>query len=279
MSLPEISVVIPSYDRPQALARCLAALEAQSLDRDRYEIVVVDDGTEPPLRVPAFPRVRLLRQPNAGPAAARNHGAREARAPRLAFTDDDCAPAPAWLGAMLGATLRQPGALAAGRTLNAVRDNVFSQSSQDVVSFLQTEGEMSGTPFVASNNLALDRAEFLRLGGFPETYRGAGGEDRAFCLAWARAGHRVVPVPRAVVHHHHAMGWRGFWRQHAAYGRGSARFHTEEGAPAPSLRQRVAFTLRLLAWPLRGDPPGATLRRSALLAFAQVATAWGRLRA
>lgn len=76
---PSVSVVVPTCGRPELLSRCLQALERQSLPRDRYEIIVLEDSA---------------RQ---GPAAVRNRGWRRACAPIVAFTDDDCAPNPDWL--------------------------------------------------------------------------------------------------------------------------------------------------------------------------------------
>src|SRR5687768_8796137 len=75
-----VSVVVPTCGRPELLARCLAALEKQTLPQQAYEVLVVDDGA--------------LRS---GPAAARNRGWRRARAPVVAFTDDDTEPRPDWL--------------------------------------------------------------------------------------------------------------------------------------------------------------------------------------
>jgi GT2 family glycosyltransferase len=277
---PQISLIVPSYSRPAAARRCVEALLGQTLGAERYEIVVVDDGSPAPLALPDawlapghLPAVRLIRQPNAGPAAARNRGAEAARGRFLAFTDDDCAPMPRWAAALLAALEEQPDALVGGRTVNALPGNLFSAASQDVVSFLQAHGEASGDPFFASNNLALARAAFQEVGGFDSAYRGAGGEDRAFCRAWAASGRAAVEVPGAVVRHFHALTLRSFWRQHAAYGRGAARFHgTGNGSRAP-----LAFYARLVGFPLREGFAARPLVRSALLGLAQVATAWGRV--
>ena len=99
---PLFSVVIPTYGRPRQLTACLQSLARLDDSRGAFEVIVVDDGSEtPPQAAIAAAGVRLdvalLQQSHAGPAAARNAGALKARGAFLAFTDDDCQPAPDWL--------------------------------------------------------------------------------------------------------------------------------------------------------------------------------------
>ena len=119
-----VSVVVPTYRRPRQLQACLEALAAQTM-QEPWEVVVVDDGSpEPP--VPSVESLvasrgwQLVRQPNAGPSAARNRGVREARGEFIAFTDDDCLPEPAWLNMLLQEARSRPHALVGGTTVNAV---------------------------------------------------------------------------------------------------------------------------------------------------------------
>src|SRR5690242_1278529 len=102
---PTYSVVVPTYQRGAALERCLDALASQTLERDRFEVIVVDDGSVTPpraavARAAASLDVRLIEQANAGPASARNAGARAARGEYVVFTDDDCIPDAGWLRAI-----------------------------------------------------------------------------------------------------------------------------------------------------------------------------------
>lgn len=94
---PTFSIVVPTYRRPQALRRCLAALSRLDYPRERFEVLVVDDGSDEspePIVTEARGTVnaRLIQQDHAGPARARNRGAAEATGTFLAFTDDDCEP-------------------------------------------------------------------------------------------------------------------------------------------------------------------------------------------
>src|SRR3954463_4274307 len=103
---PEISVVVPSHERPLRLRWLLNALEEQTLDRDRWELVVVHDSRgdeterlldEHPLHAAGVLRHRRLEAGTGSPSRQRNVGWRMARAPLIAFTDDDCRPEPEWL--------------------------------------------------------------------------------------------------------------------------------------------------------------------------------------
>ncbi len=100
---PGVSVVVPTRDRPDRLAVCLAALGRQTAPT--LEIVVVDDASRDAAAVAAVvaavPGARLVRGEGRGPAAARNAGVAAARAPIVCLTDDDCEPVPGWAAALV----------------------------------------------------------------------------------------------------------------------------------------------------------------------------------
>ena len=269
---------MPTFQRPERLAACLDALRAQDAEAKghAYEIVIVDDGSEPPADVSLAEEsgqavaVRFLRQENAGPAVARNRGARAARGAVLAFTDDDCRPAPGWLSAMIAASEAAPTALLGGRTVNGETRNIYAAASQDLISYLDAEDRQ----YFASNNIACRREAFDALGGFADGFPLAGGEDRDLGLRWGASGRPIASVPGAVVAHHHALTPRGFWRQHANYGRGARHMRALGEAGGGHAFAALGWYARLVSWPVRTRQERG-LRRAALLAAAQVATAWG----
>jgi glycosyltransferase involved in cell wall biosynthesis len=234
-SAPLISVIIPTHDRPEQLERCLAALARQTCGTSVFEVVVVDDGGR---RRPgpvvaaktAALRLRLLTQPNRGPAAARNLGARHARGRLLAFIDDDCWPAADWLTVLGEHFARIPGALLGGRTVNALPHNPFAATSQLIYEMAcrYYNGGAGNTPLFSSNNLAVDRAVFTGVGGFDDSLRTS--EDRELSDRLVFRGHRVVSVPEAIVYHAHDLRFRTFCRQHFEYGRGSFQYHRVRAA-------------------------------------------------
>ena len=114
-----VSVIIPTRNRPAELRACLEALEQQNFPLERFEVVVVDDGSSaPPISlIESFGgriRASLVAQANAGPAAARNAGARRAAGEIVAFTDDDCRPERDWVGTLAARIDDDPDALVGG---------------------------------------------------------------------------------------------------------------------------------------------------------------------
>ena len=123
-AIPEVSVVFATHDRAERVAMLIESLRRQTIDRSRFEVIAVDDGSRdhtPRVLAEAAERgdldLRVMRRETAeGPASARNQGWRGARAPLIAFTDDDCVASPGWLEAGLAALKAEPGCFVQGRT-------------------------------------------------------------------------------------------------------------------------------------------------------------------
>jgi len=249
-------IVIPSYNRPRELARCLESLER--LQGGPWPVVVVDDGSREPLdRICArYDNVRLVRQDNTGPAGARNRGAREADGhDLLLFLDDDCDPDPAWANRLVEAQGGNPKRLAGGRVINALPGNMYSAASQSLCSFLYdyylaTDSEMT---FFTTNNMCCRREDFLALGGFDEGFSLAAAEDRDFSMRWRDGGGELLYVSDAIVAHAHDLSFASFWRQHRNYGRGARHLHLtmdRRNDPRPKI-ESVRFYLGMMRSPFR----------------------------
>lgn len=282
---PTVSVVVPTFRRPGPLGRCLQSLAQLDYPRDRLEVIVVDDGGQDLSAtglsdlLPGVP-VRLVIQPvNSGPATARNRGAREASGALLAFTDDDCRPHPAWLLDLATAVEEQPTALVGGRVDNALSHNPFAVASQDLVNYLigYFPEARSLRPFFTSNNMACRRDDFLRLGGFDETFRFSAGEDRDLSERWAAEIGPLRHLAGAVVDHHHELTLGRFVRQHHYYGRGAvhlARRRHRRGQERPR-PEPLAFYGGMLAAPIRRHGWRRGSRVAGLTALSQVASMTG----
>ena len=209
-TVPEVTVVVPTRNRARLLGRLLAALEEQTLDPARFEVVVVDDssddGTADLLArtlADTGLRLRSLRTcRRRGPAAARNLGWRSSQAPVVAFTDDDCVPAPTWLEAGMAA-LGSGARCVVGRTapdpaqLRRARRAFARSISVESVRFYET------------CNVFYRRDDLASVGGFDERFRRPSGEDTALGLTLAERGVASTFTPEALVHHEvWSPGWR-----------------------------------------------------------------------
>ena len=111
----------------------------QDYPSTRYEIVIANDGGEPPrlagLQEAGGPPIRILHLSKGGPAAARNRGAAVADGSLLAFTDDDYRPRPDWLAALAREAAKAPDAVLGGYTRNGIGNNPFAEASRVLIDF------------------------------------------------------------------------------------------------------------------------------------------------
>jgi len=268
---PDVSVIVPTFRRPEALATLLEALATQT-DAGRFEAVVVDDGggiDDRTLRSASENGVRVLERDHGGPGAARNAGAATARGRFLAFTDDDCEPRPDWVEGLRRRLEANPGCAFGGRIVDARPESTFAIANRVIADHLDRWLNDAGRSprFYPTMNLGLARDRFLSIGGFDESFRLAGGEDRELCQRWLDRGGRLAPAPEAVVVHDHPLDLPGFWRQHMNYGRGARTLRRRR---ARGDLERPGFYRELLLRGLRHGP-----RVFALLLVSQAATAVG----
>jgi GT2 family glycosyltransferase len=186
-----VTVVVPTVDRVELLDRCLAALSDQELAAD--EVIVVHDGDAGVVellegwgqRLP----LRSLQVKERGASAKRNAGWRAAQHGLIAFTDDDCAPVPGWVGALAKAS----GDLLSGPVA------AHPDDSQTASVFGRTIEVDEAGPYFPAANLAVTRALLGRVGGFDTAL--AAGEDTDLAWRVQEAGGVATWVPDALVHH------------------------------------------------------------------------------
>ena len=285
---PRISIVIPTYARPcRKLAACLESCTQLDYPRDRFEVIVVDDGSEQvPEEVthPFLDRIDvvLLTQQHAGPAMARNTGAAQAKGEYLAFTDDDCACDPDWLNALANGFTDKPEWVLGGRTLNALPTNLYSAASQILIAYLYSyyNSVPEQARFFTTNNLAVADEGFHAVGGFDTLYIRAAAEEREFCDRWSYHGRRMAFVPEAVIHHFHTLSLSTFSRQHFDYGRGAYQFRKARACrdAAPIRVEPASFYLNMLRFPFGRAKGVGVLSVMMLLVVSQVANAAGFFR-
>jgi glycosyltransferase involved in cell wall biosynthesis len=202
---PEISVVIPTYRRPDLLQRCLAPLLKQTLDPLLYEIIVVDDGQTEDTRAlvenlaaatQGRPRLRYLRpEGTRGPAAARNRGWRAAMGEVVAFTDDDTQPHEDWLRQGLRAMTP-----ISGRVPMAVRGRVQVPVPPALTDHARMTQGLEAAEFVTANCF-VRRAALEQVGGFDERFKRAWREDSDLHFKLLKAFGPIDKAPMAMVQH------------------------------------------------------------------------------
>lgn len=283
---PLFSVVVPTFGRPEQLSACLQALASLDFPRDRFEVIVADDGcpaeTERVVRDFSRLNIQLVKQAHSGPAAARNAGVARARGKYLAFTDDDCAPDRSWLRVLEPILRVSPGAAIGGKTVNSVKHSVYSEASQVLIDYLYSyfNGAPAEARFFTTNNMALAAEKFRAIGGFDASFPLAAAEDREFCERWRENGLDLVYVEDAVVYHGHYLTFRSFCQQHFNYGRGALHLHRVR-ARNGELRVRLqpfSFYRNLLLHPLANGMSLRGLRLSILLFISQAVYGVGYFR-
>jgi len=196
---PELSVVVATRDRAAGLAVLLEALAGQTLRRERFEIVVVDDGSADGTAelLARAPVDRAIRVPvPGGPAAARERGWREATGSLIVFTDDDCRPEPGWLAALLDAHRAAPGAIVQGRT----RPEPAGEEALAGPRAYSIRVDGLG-PFFETCNVAYPRELLVRAGGFDGAITTAGAEDADLAMRALATGSGALFAPEALVNH------------------------------------------------------------------------------
>lgn len=259
------SVIVPVYNGSQTIERCVNALAEQTVAPACYEIIVVDDGSKDDTAqtvnawIAAHPHhiARLVQQPNAGPAAARNHGAQVAQAPLLLFTDADCAPLPTWIAELT--------AVFADQTVIGAKGAYLTEQSALAPRFVQAEYEdrydrmrhQTQIDFIDTYSAAYRREIFLENGGFDAIFTTASVEDQEFSFRLAQKGYRLVFAPSAQVRHVHDTSLWEYGRRKYYIGYWKAlltRWHPERMVQDSHTPQVLKVQIVLLALIIAGLP-------------------------
>jgi glycosyltransferase involved in cell wall biosynthesis len=247
---PRVTVVVPVCNGASTLEACLTALEAQDYPRDRYDVLVVDNGsTDGTVRIAQRigAQVRFETRTRSS-YAARNRGLACARGEWVAFTDADCVPARDWLTKLMAETADPSVGGVAGRVVAhqpstvlerfAERRRQVSQDASMACRFL---------PYAITANVAYRRSVLEALGGFDERLTSGGDADLAWRLQ--QSGRGTLRFNRdAVVAHKHRDRLGALIRQHRLYGYGTARLYARYPGYRKSLGDEAWFWLRRSIW-------------------------------
>ena len=244
MRSPVISVIIPTFNRSEILEKCLLALHHQSIERDRYEVIVVDDGstdqTEKVVHATrsVFSGIRYLKKDNRGPAAARNLGIRNSKGEILLFIGDDVIASP-----------------------DLVREHVrwhkenYPRDHIAILGFVTWSPEIKVTPFMKwlehggpqfgyyrfvhgqdvppgdlyTANVSYKKSFLLRHSLFDEDFSYAAFEDSELGLRLSKKGLIGIFNKKAFAYHHHPMTFSSYCRRMENVGAASLLLYEKLG--------------------------------------------------
>ena len=248
----EIAIIVSTFERLGHLRRCLASIEAQRGVDGRFEVVVTDDGSrdgtvefleDACARAPFPMRFTTHAHDGFRLALCRNRGVAESAAPYILFTDGDCILPPEHIRAHLAA--RRIGRVVGGDSIRLDRARTESIDEESLrrgcfpraapvgevirVAMKSARAKLYQAfrtpmrPRLTGNNIGLWRADFLRVNGFDEAYRGWGFEDRDLQCRLERVGLRVWSIlartrPLHLWHEpHRTFARNGIGTQNLAY--------------------------------------------------------------
>lgn len=199
---PQFSVIVPVWNGRDSIARCLQALAAQTYPRDRFEVIVVDNGSDDGTAEVArgFDDVTVLSETKPGSYAARNHGLAQARGEYVFFTDADCIPRPNWIEAGAAAAQRHPDAGVIAGPVELFREGpggAMCAQYERMFSFRQSQTITEGRCTTA--NWLCRRSIMQSLGGFNDELRSGG--DWEFSQRITRAGYAPAYAEDMAVDH------------------------------------------------------------------------------
>lgn len=242
--MTSLSVVVPTYRRPDTLFRVLDGLGTQTSPPD-FEVVVVDDGSGDltPVRLREYRApypLRWFSQENSGPARARNRGVEESRGEIVLFLGDDTVPEPQFLSvhARAHAERRDHPVAVLGYT-TWPRERRVSPFLHHINEYglqfgygLIDDPESVPFNFFYTSNISLSRRLLVDAGLFDTTFPHAAWEDIEIAYRLTREGLKIVYRPEAVARHYHEITFRSFRRRQGKSGEAAAIFferHPELG--------------------------------------------------
>lgn len=249
------SIVIPTYNRSRGLVNALNYLIKQTVPKDNYEIIIVNDGstddTETQINrlCQGFggqekPEIRYFKTENGGPAKARNFGIKQAKGEIVFFTDDDCTVPKDWMETLLAGFKKYPDAAGVGGWIWPPEGELEKSAVSRFLHFESFSGHpiagnyirnceiLSNDPLMCFGVSAYNTAnvcykkEILKFaGGFREDFYWPGSEDNELAFRITHAGHQLLYLPFHVIHPK-AMSLAEFAKLHFRRGANGYLFRT-----------------------------------------------------
>jgi len=210
-----VSIIVPAYNAEKTIKRLIDSFLKQNYTKD-YEVIIVDDGSSDSTVkiVSQYKNIRLIRQNNSGPAAARNRGAFEANGEIILFTDSDCEVSSGWIEQMIAPLKESPEVI-------GVKGVYQTRQKEFIARFVQLEYEDkydkmkkdSYIDFIDTYSAGFKKEAFLNIGGYDSTFPVACAEDVDLSYRLAKKGYKMVFNPKAIVFHTHPATLKSYLRK------------------------------------------------------------------
>lgn len=204
--IKKVSVIIPTYNQKEILAKTLDYLILQDYPKEQYEIIVVDDGSTDATqemvksKMGSEANLRYLYQKKRGPHFARNLGIKKARGEIIIFVDSDIFTPSNFISEHVTFHQKFGDVVVSGPTVRTDRlDNVFVDTNRRKIK--KWLFDFSGPSFITSN-LSVKRKSLLRVGGFDEEFTGFGWHDWELGLRLKKLGLKAKRNINAIVYHY-----------------------------------------------------------------------------
>ena len=262
---PFVSVVIPTYNRKEMLKKCLDSLFNQTYPRDKYEIIVVNDGstdgTEEVLKYYADNAQKVLKwfsQENKGVSAATNLGIQNSKGEIICFTGDDCIAERDWIKNLVGSFSDSRISSIGGEVKAHGPDNIIEKYSEKKGILNQKKFRNS----IITGSAAYRKDVLDEIGGFDTDLRNC--VDIDISMQVRLSGYELGYNPKAIVYHHHISTLKGLIKQQFYYGKGNARLnkkYTEDFKPSYNMiliplkiiHRVITYPIRILRAPFIKD--------------------------
>lgn len=219
----QVSVIIPTYNTATELIKCVEALQEQNFSKEKYEIIVVDDGsTDSTASILKDYPVHYYYQKNRGPASARNKGVEMSKGSIILFTDSDCIPAENWISEMVS-SLQAPEIVGVKGVYRTAQRKLWARFAQ--VEFYERYRLLLKNDYIDmidTYSAGYKKDTFLSINGFDTSFTSANHEDTDLSYKMSLKGYKMVFNPKAVVWHSghpdtltkymRLKFWRGYWR-------------------------------------------------------------------
>ncbi len=230
---PKFSIVIPTFNTTDVLGQCLDALSNQSVDKNCFEVIVINDGGTSDVgkdinSVNSGIDITYLSQDHKGPAAARNLGIDRARGEIILLLDDDSMPTLNWMEATIKAWDSFPELDGiGGYVIKDSRDSIYCRVNADFFNwYLEQYSSEQSSSFLVTCNAGYRKAILNKIGRFDESFKRASGEDRDLNIKILSAGGKLKLDKNILVYHDRDLTFNSFLRKNFNYGKAAYNIYT-----------------------------------------------------